>query len=373
MNNWTRVLLTTAVGGGILVIGVVMIADWIGLLGSPGIALKQALLGLAGVGILLSALGLAIRRPPEIGRFLDRHAKALIVATLVVVVISGLSVAILGVSRLVGLTTTCDALPLLRDLISIEYPEMRDPQLDDWEKVKLLRSWTYTHVDWGSQCAQMNHEQYRRFFDADVATSFSMFYADEGAVMCTGTAWALERLYRAYGYEAYNLGVDIPGVMGHDMTLVRISYNGRSILTVQDATFDISYVAPDGEPYDYFDLLAVVENRHHDLVEIEQGACTPGDFLFCADEEFAEQQYWSVPGDAPVPALSQGRMKVEFGLTIDNWWDFYGAAIADSFAQAGYPPHLCYMFLNLLYIKQGYEDAPELMERATSILDQSPP
>jgi hypothetical protein len=64
-------------------------------------------------------------------------------------------------------------------------------------------------------------------------------------------------------------------------------------------------------------------------------------------------------------------MKVKFGLTIDNWWDFYGPAIADSLAKEGYPPHLCYMFLHLLYIRHGYEDASELMNQATSILGQS--
>ena len=323
--------------------------------------------------------------------YLSRHAGQLLLATLAVILVYGLAIAAVGASWSHGLLQderltvqdepltvqdeprTEDTTLLLRELIIAQYPEMRSGQLDDWGKVRLLRSWTYEHVDWGSQCAQMNEEQYQRFFGADVANAFAMFLKDEGAVMCQGTAWMLQKLYEAYGYEAYVLGLDIPGVMSHAMTLVRISHGGRDILTVHDATFDIGYVDPDGEPYDYFELLRVVRSGRHDLVETEQGVGRPGDYLFCTDEEFAEQQYWSVPGDAPVPALSEGRMKVKFGLTIDNWWDFYGAAIADSFAQEGHPPHLCYMFLNLLYIKQGYEDATELMERAASILDQSTP
>jgi hypothetical protein len=372
MDNWTTKTFSIILAvGGALMIAVAIVADWIGL-GSPGIGIKQVLLGLAGIGTLLVGLWLGIRRPPKVRLLLDRYARQLATATLVVVLVCGLIVTVLGVFRIVGLTTqneslTNDALLLLKETISTEYPEMRNGQLDDWEKVKLLRQWTHEHVDWGSQCTQMNQEQYQRFFDANAATEFAMFLKDEGAVMCQGVAWALMRLYEAYGYEAYCLGVDIPKVMGHDMTLVRISYNGRSILTIQDATFDISYIDPDGEPYDYFDLLAVIKNRRHNLVEIEQGACKPGDYLFCTGEEFGSQ-YWSVPGDAPVPALSEGRMKVKFGLTIDNWWDCYGPTIADSFAEEGYLPHWCYMFLHLIYIRQGYEDASELMDQATSIL-----
>ena len=374
MEKWSRLVALVIVLGGALLIGVATVADWIGLLGSPGIALKQALLGVGGGVTMLIGLGMIVRGMPEKAhRLLGSHARHITIGALAVILACGFIVGAVGLVRIHGLRTTDDALPLLKELITRDYPQMREGQLDDWDNVRLLRSWVYEYADWGSGCAKLNAEQYVKFFHADVATIFSMFLKDEGAVDCCGTAWALMRLYQAYGYEAYRLAVDIPGVMSHAMTLVRINHGGRDILTVHDATFDIGYVDPDGEPYDYFELLRVARSGRHELVETEQGVGRPGDYLFCTDEAFAEQQYWSVPGDAPVPALSQGRMKVEFGLTIDNWWDFYGAAIADSFAQAGYPPHLCYMFLNLLYIKQGYEDAPELMERATSILDQSPP
>jgi hypothetical protein len=376
MNNWTKTFSVILVVGGALMIAAAIVAYWIGL-GSPGIGVKQVLLGLAGIGTLLVGLGLGIRRIPKVRLFLGRHAKQFVIAIPVVVLICGLIVMVLGISWINVLSSqneslANDTLLLLKESISTEYPEIQNGQLDDWEKVKLLRQWTHEHVDWGSQCAQMNQEQYRKFFDADAPTEFAMFLKDEGAVMCQGTAWALMRLYEAYGYEAYCLGVDIPGVMSHVMTLVRISHDGSSILTVQDATFDISYVDSDGEPYDYFDLLAVVKNRHDDLVRIEQGACKPGDFLFCTGEKI-ESKYWSISGNASVPALSEGRMKVRFGQTMDDFWDTYGPAIVDFFAEEGYPPHWCYMFLHLLYIRHGYEDASELMDQATSILGQSTP
>jgi multisubunit Na+/H+ antiporter MnhB subunit len=335
MNNWTKTFSVILVVGGALMIATAIVAALMGL-GSPGIGVKQVLLGLAGIGTLLVALGLGIRRAPKVRLFLSRHAKQFVIAIPVVVLICGLIVMVLGISRIDVLSSqnasltnqnasltnqnalltsqnalltsqnasltsqnasltnqnaslANDALLLLKETISAEYPEMRNAQLDDWERVKLLRQWAHEHVDWGSQCAQMNQEQYRIFFDADAATEFAMFLKDEGAVWCQGTAWALMRLYEAYGYEAYCLGVDIPGVMTHAMTLVRISHDGRSILTIQDATFDIGYVDSDGEPYDYFDLLSVVENRHDYLVRIEQGACKPGDYLFCTDEKDGSQ------------------------------------------------------------------------------------
>ncbi|HEY4712608.1 MAG TPA: bZIP transcription factor [Dehalococcoidia bacterium] len=401
MNNWTKTFSVILVVGGALMIAAAIVAHRIGP-GSPGISVKQVLLGLAGIGTLLVGLELGIRRAPKVRLFLGRHAKQFVIATLVVVLICGpisMSCQVSNESptkQIESLTKqnksltnqnesltnqnasltnqneslANDALLLLKETISTEYPETRNGQLDDWEKVKLLRQWAHEHVDWGSECTLMSQEQYRKFSDADAPTEFAMFLKDECAVWCLGTAWALMRLYEAYGYEAYCLGVGIPGGMTHAMTLVRISHNGSGILTVQDATFDISYVNSNGEPYDYFDLLTVVKNRRHDLVEIEHGPCKPGDFLLCTDEE-PGSQYWWVPDNTPVPALSEGRMKVRFEWTMDNFWDFYGPAIADSLAEEGYPPHWCYMFLHLLYIRHGNEDATELMNQATSILGQN--
>jgi len=291
-----------------------------------------------------------------------------------IVIVAILFAALVGTVLRDDVVAETHRLALLKELVHLQYPAIQDPHLSDWERITLLRQWATEHIDWGSPslCTQMTQAQYRRFFPADAPTIFAMFLGDEGAVMCQGASFALMRLYEAYGYESYYFGIALPGVMSHAMTLVRINHNGRSVLTVQDATFDITYVDLDGEPYDYLDMLAVVKAGGHDVVVVQQGPRNLSDILFCSDEEidvdFGCPGY--IPDATPMPALSDGRIKVKGGITADSFWasSGLGAATRDALVADGHPPHLCYVFLYPLYVRDGNGDIRELMDVWQSIV-----
>lgn len=257
-----------------------------------------------------------------------------------------------------------EAMALLKSHIRSDYPAIRSVALSDWGKVKILREWTHEHVDWGSPSAALSPELDKTLFDSEAPAIFAIFFQDKGAVQCEETAHALMKLYQAYGYDAYTVGVGIPSVMTHAATLVRINYEGVGILVLEDATFDIEYVDSDGNPYDYFDLLRALKDKRD--ITIERGACVPNDYLFLSTEEIGDVN-WRVAGDIAVPAISADKRKCRFGQNFDNWWEIHGDAVSTALQGQGLPPDFVYLYLDLLYIRGG-DNAGELLDRATSII-----
>jgi nicotinamidase-related amidase len=100
MNNWTKTFSVILVVGGVLMIAVAIVADWIGL-SSPGFSLKQFLLILVGAVMLLIALALGMRKLRRLSLFLNRYGAYLIIGALVVALCFGY---LLGSIHLVGRT-----------------------------------------------------------------------------------------------------------------------------------------------------------------------------------------------------------------------------------------------------------------------------
>lgn len=365
MNNWTKIFSVIMVVAGGAMIVVAIIIDNIGL-GAPGFGWKQVLLSLAGIVIILAGFGLGTRRLPVLSRLLGSYGIYLFGIGLML----GTFTIGLAIGSSIGddAGSTDESFVLLHELINRDYPELENEQIDDWGKVKLLRQWTHEYADWGTEHAQFNQEQYAVFFNSDAPEIFSMFIQDEGAVMCQGTAYALTKLYSAYGFETYILGVGIPDIMTHAVTLVRINYDGQSIFAIQDPTFDISYVDSNGTPYDYFDMLGVLKSHYHHLIEVEYGVGRPSDFLLHPMDE----PYYGIciePDDEPIAELPDGRLKYKNKETLAEFNDIYGDSISAALKQDGHPPDTIYLFLYLLYIQDEHLTCiTELENEANSVL-----
>ena len=222
----------------------------------------------------------------------------------------------------------------------------------DWDKVRELREWTHSNADMGTACIHesMPPNWYNDvFWAANATTMFEMFDNDEAVVMCQGMAFALSELYRDNGYEAYILGIGIPNAATHSITLVEIEHNGQPILVIQDPMFDLTYTYPNGEPYDYLELLRVLKEHRHDEVVVEEGSLSLQDYIACASNNITglELKFGTVPEQLP-----DGRWKFRITRPDDAWIEI---AVRGSLLADGYPSDPIYLFLYLLYILDDYD------------------
>lgn len=345
MSKRTFVSFTLAVMGvGLLVFAVA--ADWI-VAGAPGFGTKQVLLALLGFGVTLA--GLAVRL----------GGRRLILAGMAAAILLSLPGATacldLDNREAYGYHESCReqdvSSAILKELVVANYPELRDATTNDWTKTILLRQWGHEHIAWGSSCAQLSSDQYRRFFASSAGEIFAFFTRDERAVQCQGAAFALMQLYKAFGFEAYMLGNVIEGAWSHVVTLVRIEYDGRSILAIQDPSLDITYTDSSGAPYDYSELLRALKIHRHDLIRIEQGNAGPPPFIICPEDGiYADGRY--LEGEIELP---NGGIKGRWDQPYFNYVQYYRPMIIAALEKDNYPPNDAYQFLYLRYIRSEYD------------------
>lgn len=260
-------------------------------------------------------------------------------------------------------TAQNDSLVLLKELLARDYPEIENEYIEDWGKVKLLRQWTHEHVDFGTSAAEFSKEEYRKFFTKDAPGLFATFFQDLGAVMCKGASYTLMKLYQAYEFQSYVLGVGIDGVMTHSVTLVRIKHSGRSILTIQDPTFNVTYVDGNGLPYDYFDFLRTLKN--HNLVVVEKGHGAARGFIVCPEDNIK-----LLYGEEPIAQLPDGRLRFPWKNPLPQWTAFFGPRIAEAVAKDGHPPDVIYLFLYFIYLQDAQlNPVGHLMRQTEALLE----
>jgi len=163
---------------------------------------------------------------------------------------------------------------LLRMLVISEYPHIGSSRISDFEKVSLLREWAARNTDSSNRDGLLDRPSERNtysrtfsYYRQDAPTIYAAFMADRGGVWCGGAAYALGKLYELFGYNAFSVGIGVPGTSAqHTYTLVQINDEGRRILSIQDAYLNITYVHPGGKPMDYFELLDLLTQRRHEEV-----------------------------------------------------------------------------------------------------------
>jgi hypothetical protein len=157
----------------------------------------------------------------------------------------------------------------LKAIILQEYPELGMPETSDYEKVKLLRHWTASIIDFSTSVLLIN-KRVNDFYNLSAYDLYLLFINNKGGTLCGGSAVFLQKVYRLFGFEAYILNYGTEDAVTHMIDLVKIDYNGREILTVQGAYFDVGYENKNGEPIDYFDMLQLlVERRGDEIYAVE--------------------------------------------------------------------------------------------------------
>jgi hypothetical protein len=132
-----------------------------------------------------------------------------------------------------------------------QIPRLRKPDVSDFETSNLLREWTAGWVDIAASARTLADDG---LYSRDIDDVYRIFQSDAGGVFCWGAAWALMRVYEAFGFDSwmYAFGTVQPNpVTTHTVTLVRV---GHDVL-VQDPYVNYVLVGPRKNPLDVRDAI----------------------------------------------------------------------------------------------------------------------
>ena len=138
----------------------------------------------------------------------------------------------------------------------VEIPELASPSVTAFEAANLLRRWVAGWIAIASDGTMLKDEGYSQ---KDVATLLREMREGEMGVYCGGTAWALMKLYEAFGFESWTYIFGEPGgsELTHAITLLRIG----DTIAVQDAYFNLTFVTLLGAPMDVRALLDALRQK----------------------------------------------------------------------------------------------------------------
>lgn len=232
---------------------------------------------------------------------------------------------------------------LLTELVVKEL-SLREPGLTEWEVVNRLRDWSHANTTVATENALLDKDTRFGFFNRSAGEIFAAFFQDRGGVWCGGSAYALMELYRLFGFQASSLDYGRSGVMTHVVTLVKIRHGGTEKTVVQDPTFNLGYVAEDGTPFDYLDLLKVLVRHQHHRVHIVMGNRGGGNALVHPrDAAFPFDHV--IDADTPPAVLANGVKKYRSRLSLERFERQFGEPIRRFLRNEGHPGHMLYLHL----------------------------
>lgn len=229
---------------------------------------------------------------------------------------------------------------LLKNLVLARYPQIEENKTSDFDRVSFLRQWAARATNWSNKEGLLDHPDttnpYARgfsFYSQDAPTIYAAFMRDKGGAWCSGTAYALVRLYELFGYKAFRIGIGVPNSDAtHVVTVVEIEYEpgGRKILSAQDAYFDLTYVHADGRPMDYFELLDLLRVRGASNVAIASSSTTmTRDLLY----------------------FEKGHVKKIDGFySLEDFEEQFRTELNSFYKEQGLPQDILYMHLSVLCV-----------------------
>lgn len=156
---------------------------------------------------------------------------------------------------------------------------------NEYEKVCKIREFAYSHIDWGSK----PNWQYG---DSSVYDIYDYYENDKGGAYCGLAARYLTKLYDHYGFKSctYDMG-DSKHEATHVTVVVQIDFNGKTINTVQDPTFNFTIVDTNLQPIDLLKLVQQIakEETNFKILESETTAFTE----YLTDIRFMPTRSWN--------------------------------------------------------------------------------
>lgn len=154
-----------------------------------------------------------------------------------------------------------------------EIPALTNPAATDWERVCGMREWAYARISMGESTASILEAKHGyAIYQEPLEEIMRKLDSGEGGFLCAGFSVLLKRLYELCGYSAYTYNMGSPSGLGtHMVSLVDITYEGKTITTVQDSMFNLSFVR-DGKPLDFAGLLWLLQRRRAGDADIAGGA-----------------------------------------------------------------------------------------------------
>ncbi len=161
-----------------------------------------------------------------------------------------------------------EAVSPIRARIERDRPALSNPDLSEWDRVGLLRSWVYEVSDIAA-----SEETLLRNFAAFDSLEFDPLMEildnNRGGLWCAETADLLAKVLIEYGFypRKVQFGIRDDVDVTHAFIVVDVKYKDQNVSTVQDAYFDNTFVDPNGAPLDYFELLRRIKaGRYEDIV-----------------------------------------------------------------------------------------------------------
>jgi len=148
--------------------------------------------------------------------------------------------------------------------------QSRKPKTE-FEIVNALREWVFYTVPVTDQL-DLKIEDIRNVSSAvniPLGERLLIFERGEAGAWCSATASTLRDIYELFGFESYVVHVgDLPErAATHSFTLVKIQSNGTEMFVVQDAYRNYVLVDIHGSPFDYFEILDLLQRKNdHNIV-----------------------------------------------------------------------------------------------------------
>lgn len=145
----------------------------------------------------------------------------------------------------------------------------------EWKNVNTIREWVATNTPSSSDSLLIQDTLWRN----SPYEIYLKLLLKGGGVNCAGYSYALMKLYREFGYKAFSYHSGRLDAFNHVITLVEITYKGKKRLVIEDATFDVTYMDDNMEPYDFFTFLDTLEKRQFESIHIIQSDSPPHTYI----------------------------------------------------------------------------------------------
>ena len=128
--------------------------------------------------------------------------------------------------------------------------------ISDLEKTSILRRWVSKNTQWDGLNNVIPTE-----FDLDENARMYKLLKKQPKLLCQPIARILTQLYDLYEIKSYRYHFGLLEQWNHVFNLVQIKWKNKTILAIQDASFNIEYLNENGDPYDFFEFLQLLKNK----------------------------------------------------------------------------------------------------------------